>query len=251
MIQSLYTAASGMTTQQKNIDNISNNISNINTVGYKNARLEFKDAVYETMLSPNEGSQVNNLQQGHGALLSSTNKDFTEGQSQQTDNVLDFSIIGNGFFALDVNGETQYTRNGNFKVSVEDDNNYLVNANGSYVLDNEFNRITLNGNLEDIKLDENLNLNTGDNIVRLGVFEFPNQAGLSSVGNSSYVVSESSGQATFKDDSYVKQYSLEMSNVDLADELAGMIRAQRAYQAAARAISTADEMEGVANNLRR
>ena len=235
MIQSLYTAASGMSVQQKKIDTIANNIANLNTVGYKQSRVDFKDAIYQTMINPDAASQGNNLQQGHGALISSIKKDFTETGIEETDNALDFSIIGDGFFAVDSENEILYTRDGSFRVSVEGQEKYLVADTGEYVLDNNLNRIVITDN------ESNL---------MPGVFDFPNQSGLYATGNNKYRVSESSGGAELIQNPEVKQYYLETSNVDITSQLTQMIRAQRAYQAAAKAISTADEMEGIANNIR-
>jgi flagellar basal-body rod protein FlgG len=248
MIQSLYTAASGMREQQKNIDTIANNIANINTTGYKRSRANFKDAIYSTMLRPVDGGDDLNLQQGHGVLMGSVTKDLRGSHLIKTENALDFSIVGEGFFAVDNGEQILYTRDGSFKVSVEGDNTYLVTAEGYYVLSSNQERIEVVGNVNDLAVD--LDGNIEGQSVKIGVFNFSNASGLYEAGSNKYAVSESSGDAFLVENAQVQQYYLEGSNVDLTDELTAMIRAQRAYQAAARAISTADEMEGVANNIR-
>jgi len=248
MIQSLYTAASGMSAQQKNIDTIANNIANINTTGFKRSRANFQDAVYATLLRPVEGGEGLNLQQGHGVLLSSITRDMSQAQLINTENVLDFAIAGEGFFAVDTGEEILYTRDGSFKVSVENGRNYLVTGEGYYVLDSNQQRIEIEGNIAELAVDAAGFINGGS--VKIGVFNFPNAAGLYERGSNKYSVSEASGEAYLMENAEVKQYHLEASNVNLTDELAAMIKAQRMYQAAARAIATADEMEGIANNIR-
>lgn len=238
MIQSLYTAASGMTAHQNNIDVIANNLSNINTTGFKSQTASFKDAIYETMQTPSEESEQNNLQQGHGAILSDVKTDFTQGPFNKTGNEYDFAIAGEGFFAVSTNDGTLFTRDGNFNVDATGNEKYLVTKEGYYVMDSFMNRVTISDFEEDLPS-------------RLGVFNFFNPMGLSIEGKNYYATTEVSGQAINLDQTDIKQFHLETSNVDTADQLTRMIRSQRAYQAAARAISTADEMEGMANNIRR
>lgn len=237
MIQSLHTAASGMRAGQKKIDNIANNIANVNTVGYKQKRVNFTDALYQTMLNPVEEDQDNNLQRGHGVLVSSVVKDFTKGSYISTDRALDFAINGEGFFAVETEEGVRYTRAGNFYSQTVNGENYLVTANGNFVLDGEYNRITVND--EDELSSE------------LGVFTFINPEGLSEEGNNLYQVTEVSGEAETVDNPKVSQGFLEQSNVDLTEQLTDMMRAQRAYQVASRLVTISDEMEGMANNLRR
>lgn len=236
MMQSLYTAATGMKTQQRNIDTIANNLSNVSTVGFKQKRVNFTDALYQTMLNPDREGQDNNLQRGHGSLISSITRDLTGGVITQTDRMLDFAINGQGFFAIETAEGTKYTRAGNFYTSAEDDASYLVTANGDYVLDSNLNRITVDGDTLSSEL---------------GVFTFINPEGLSEDGNNMYVETEASGAAQSSSDAGVMQGVLESSNVDMTDQLTEMIIAQRAYQVASRLVTISDEMESMANNLRR
>ena len=127
MMRSLWTAASGMSTQQLHVDNISHNLANVNTVGFKRERLEFKSLLYETMnradLDPANmnGSPVN-LQVGHGVRPGATSRMFTMGNLQVTNNLQDFAIEGDGFFAVQfADGIVRYTRDGTFKLSPTED----------------------------------------------------------------------------------------------------------------------------------
>lgn len=236
MIQSLYSAATGMKTQQRNIDTIANNISNANTLGYKQKRVTFTDALYQTMLNPDVTGQDNNLQRGHGAIISSITRDLADGVMNKTDRMLDFAISGSGYFVIETAEGIKYTRAGNFYTLAENDNNYLVTGNGDYVLDGDLNRITVK--------DDNLSS-------ELGVFSFLNTEGLMEDGNNLYTQTEVSGTALSTENAIVVQGALESSNVNMTDQITNMIIAQRAYQVASRIVTISDEMEGMANNLRR
>lgn len=248
MIQSLYTAGAAMNATQKKIDNIANNLSNLNTTGYKESNVTFKDAMYQTMMNPT-GESSGSLQLGHGVILSGIVKDFSEAASYNTGNNLDFAINGDGFFAVSSGNNISYTRNGNFTISSEETGTYLVNENGEYVLDSNFNKINLSGIEDKLIVDTNGNFATNEGVFQIGIFDFDNAEGLYSSGNNRYAVSEASGNAKLVESPTVKQYCLENSNVDLTDQMTQMITAQRAYQAAAKAISTADEIEGMANKI--
>ena len=122
MMRALWTAGTGMTAQQFNVDVISNNLANVNTTAYKKERVEFKDLLYETLnrayILENRGRPVN-LQVGHGAVPTAVVKNFATGSFEKTDNPFDFAIDGNGFFCvLGPNDEILYTRDGSFKISV-------------------------------------------------------------------------------------------------------------------------------------
>ncbi|RPH93203.1 flagellar hook-basal body complex protein, partial [candidate division KSB1 bacterium] len=132
MIKSLYTAASGMNAQQTNLDNISNNIANVNTTGFKRSRVEFQDLVYETLRGTAPTAQGTSvpaeLQVGGGTKPVATVKTFEQGSAQQTGNALDLYIRGNGFFqVLLPDGQVAYTRDGSWKISAD---GQVVNADG-------------------------------------------------------------------------------------------------------------------------
>ena len=139
MMRSLWTAATGMVAQQTHIDVLSNNLANVNTVGFKKSRAEFEDLMYQTMSiagTLNEGGNrlPTGFQVGMGVRPVTVHKFFSQGSFQNTGNQLDISIEGQGFFKLNQNGNDVYTRAGNFKL---DNNGRIVNANG-YPLQPEF-----------------------------------------------------------------------------------------------------------------
>ena len=254
MIKALNNAASGIVAGQKNVDTIANNIANINTTGYKKSRADFKDAVYSALINPENPQSAVNLQQGSGVLISSISKLFSAGTFIETDNPLDFSLTDDGFFAVENDeGEVLYTRDGSFKISQYEGEQYLVNQQGYYVLDDNMLRITVYGDIDNMKADSEGYItfeNESEPMFKIGVYDFANKSGLEAVGGNAFSETDASGQAFSVNAPIVKQKSLEGSNVDIADEMTNLIKAQRAYQIAARAISTADEMEALANNLR-
>lgn len=249
MIRALYAGASGMTAQQKNIDTIANNIANINTAGYTKNRVRFKDSLYTAMVNPEIPAAQENLLVGSGVLVSKTSKVHTDAEYMETGNTLDLAIRGQGFFVLeDENGVYKFTRDGSFSTAEYDGEYYLVNSNGNFVLDENMNRIILEGKIDDILINNDGEIaGTG---VKIGVVNFNNTGGLISAGGNLYMQSEASGDYYQVEQPEVKQGMLECSNVSLTEEMTELIRAQRAYQLASRAVGTADEMEALANNLR-
>jgi flagellar basal-body rod protein FlgG len=251
-MQALYSAASGVKSQQKRIDVLANNVANINTYGFKSSRVNFKDALYQTMLRPVQPQADLNLELGHGVLLSDITMDFHQGALLSTGNSLDCYIEGDGFFTLqDSQGILSYTRSGAFAKSVEADGTYLVANKGAYVLDAQGQRVRLpeDGSFS-VGPDGTLTDTAGIPYAQLGIANFSNQAGLQAMGNGVYQPTEASGELLVVADPQIKQGYLEGSNVDLAGEMTRLIRAQRALSMASRAITTADEMDSTANNLR-
>ena len=259
MYEAMMIAATGLQNQQRRLDTIAHNVSNVNTVGFKNSRLDFKDALYTAGIVPalpRTREPEGNQQKGHGVMVAGITKDFLPGSVQTTDRLLDVTIQGEGFFALEaVNGETVYTRNGSFELSVEDGGVYLVNGSGLYVLNAGGGRIRVPDNTETITFSQQgeIVFTAGDEetAVMLGVYTFRNLMGLQSIGDSNYAETVSSGERRTAGDATIRQGTLEMSNVRLADEMTRMIRTQRVFQLSSRALTTADEMEGIANNMRR
>jgi flagellar basal-body rod protein FlgG len=151
------------------------------------------------------------------------------------------AIIGDGFFAVmgGEDGEIFYTRDGQFKYSVEGDSRYLVDASGRYVLDSAGAQIALEGNAEIAP-------------EAVGVFKFPNRHGLSLMGSNLLAVNEAgvSGEAEAVERPNVKAGCLERSGVDTAAEVVRMIESQRAFSLNARVLTTIDEMDDVANQMR-
>jgi len=144
-MQSLYSAASGLSAQQTRLDTVSANVVNANTPGYKSTRADFKDALYTSMENPVLlDSAANNLLTGSGVLLGATGIDMAPGTVEATGQPLDFAINGSGFFQVQTpSGETLYTRNGSFSTSPVDGDNYLVTPQGYFVLDADGNRIKM------------------------------------------------------------------------------------------------------------
>lgn len=265
MIRSLWSAATGMRAQQLNIDTISNNLANVNTTGYKAQRAEFKDLMYTELkrsnIADDEGAPVN-IQVGHGVMTSAITRDMTQGSAQVTDNPLDVAIDGEGYFeVLLPNGESRYTRDGSFKLSLEGDTSSLVTSEGYYILDNNNNRITMNAGLTDLAIDTTGNitaLNPDGESVAVGTLKlvnFTNAKGLLNDGKNLYEGSTAAGNAivlnNFNMDTKIIQGYVESSNVQVVDEMVKMITAQRAYEISSKSIQTSDEMMQQVNNLKR
>ncbi len=258
MIQSLFSAANSMISQQSNIDTIGNNVANINTNGYKKVRLDFKDAIYERMQSPTDNSAAMNLQRGAGALVNQTLRVYDQGALKSTENPFDIALEGPGFFKMRApDGSYVYSRNGQFGLSNEADGAYLVDENGYYVMDNADNRILVRGVPSKMVVDATgaftFTDTDGTAIAgpALSLNNFDNPPGLSAVGSFYFAPSENSGAArALQGPTAVKQQVVEASNVDYSEEVTRLIRAQRAYQLAARAISTADQMAQSATTIR-
>lgn len=254
MAQSLYTAAAGMKAQQQNIDTLANNIANINTSGFKKSRVDFGDAIYSAMQNtalPADG-QTDNLQLGHGAVVAATRQIFTPGTLEQTGQSLDLALADEGFFAVENPGGTAfYTRDGTFESSVENGRNYLVTTGGDYVLDKNNQRISSEKPLDQAKIDTAGQMAIdGQVIADLGIYTFTNPDGLAAAGSKLFLATDDSGAAVIAAPD-VRQGFTEGSNSELSDEMTDLITAQRAYAFLSRAITTADQMRSVQNDIRR
>lgn len=264
MMRSLWTAASGMVGQQFNIDTISNNLSNVNTTGFKQNRPDFEDLLYQTRrIAGTPATELTvvptGVQVGHGVKVAATQKIFTQGSLQSTGNVSDVAIQGEGFFrVLLYDGTYGYTRDGAFKI---DSNGQIVTSNGyrvmpEIVLPEGFVRdslsISQDGRIT-VKIagsDENLEVG------QMQLYRFVNPTGLQAIGENLFKVSNASGEAIggrpgFDGMGKVIHKFIEMSNVSVVQEMVNMIVAQRAYELNSKAIQTSDTMLGIANNLKR
>ena len=254
MYEAVMIAATALKNQQTRLDTIANNVANVNTVGYQHSRLDFKDALYTAGILPAlPRTPEGNQQQGHGVMVAGIAKSFAPGNFQTTERELDFALAGEGFFELgDVEGNIVYTRNGNFHI---DDIGYLVNAEGLNVHDTEGQAIWVPYVTERVDVDSEgrLNFVAGEEMteVTLGIYTFRNITGLLSVGGANFAESPASGEKIQAERGIIRQGVIEGSNVSLAEEMTRLIRTQRVFQLASRALTTADEMEGIANNLRR
>lgn len=268
-MRSLWTAASGMRGQQLNVDTISNNISNVNTTSFKKDRLEFKTLLYQTLEQAtldesNIGKPVN-LQVGLGVKPVATSKILTSGNLQKTENSTYVAIEGDGYFMIKTGeDETSFTRDGSFKITTADGNNFLTTSDGYYVLDTNGEPIGIPMTVptKDLVISPEGNITytveggVEDTGIVLGVVQFSNPQGLLSLGGNLYQNTASSGEPILEIDgemtkSNITQGYLEMSNVNIAEEMINLIVAQRAYELNSKAITTSDEMLQQANNLKK
>ncbi len=258
MIRALWTAATGMEAQQISQDVVANNLANVNTVGFKKARADFQDLMYQVYAKAgaetSDGGQLPvGVEIGMGVKPVAVQKMFAQGDYMQTDNQFDVVIEGDGFFQLDNNGRTVYTRAGNFKL---DKDGVLSNSEGLKLtpevsIPQDAVTFTVDSGGTWTAADENgASLSTG----RIEIAKFINPAGLTSLGRNLYDVTEASGDATSGNPGEegfgtISQRFLEMSNVNVVDEMVRMITGQRAYEINSKAIQTADSMLQMANNL--
>lgn len=265
MNRSMWTAATGMSAQQLNIDVISNNLSNTNTTGFKVEKLEFKDLMYQEIKNFNKKDDIGrpvNIEVGYGVMPSATNRNFEAGSLQDTGNTFDVAIIGeNAFFEIQMpNGDSRYTRDGSFKLSVTEDGIKVTTSNGYSVIESNGQPLQIPRDLTKYSIDEKGNvtgINNDEETIFIGQIElkkFINPKGLVSEGFNLYRSTDASGDAKdLEEGSQVKVQSkyLEASNVKPVKEMIHMITAQRAYELSSKAITTSDEMLQIVNNLRR
>ncbi len=271
MMRALYTAATGMRAQQTNVDNISNNLSNVNTVGYKQEKTEFKSLLYQTIqtrtTTANGEEKPIPAQTGLGTRVASTTSIYTQGATLASENATDFAIVGDGFFAVrGADNEVYYTRAGNFVWAEGNQGLTLTASDGYPVLDTNRQPITLpqgiTGESVAVSQDGSFSYKRADGTYvdmnrSFGLFQFNNPSGLEKIGDNLLEETDASGAAMNESTtatlapSQVRQNYLEASNVQVADEMVNLIIAQRAYQLNSKAITTSDEMLEQANNLKR
>ena len=261
MFRALHIAATGMGAQETQLEGISNNIANANTVGYKKERVEFQDLLYQTLKAPGAPTGATTmaptgLQLGTGVRVVGTARSFEQGALKNTNNPLDIAIEGNGFFVVQqADGNPAYTRAGSFQ---RDGNGQLVNAEG-LPLDPP---ITIPEGTVDISVgaDGTVTATVGNEsapveLGKLTVATFVNPAGLRALGHNLLVATPASGEAQIGDPGSdgrgaLLQGSLEQANVEIVEEMIGLIAAQRAYEINSKVITTADEMLRAATQLR-
>ncbi len=262
MIRSLYTGATGMSAQQKNIDNTANNLANVNTAGFKKGRIIFEDLMYQELkaagsLTAAGVDHPTGVQEGMGVNVVAIEKIFTQGSFQFTENQLDVMIQGEGFFQVQLpDGTIGYTRQGAFKIDADGN----VTTPQGYLL---FPNINVPENALELSVSEDgiwsVYLPGETEETELGQIEitrFINPSGLKSIGENLYVESGASGTPQVSipgEDGFgvLRQFYLEMSNVNVVDEMVNMITAQRAYEMDSKVIQTSDEMLQIANGLKR
>jgi flagellar basal-body rod protein FlgG len=263
MIRALYSAGSGMTAQQMNVDNIAHNLANANTTGFKMRRAQFQDLLYQNFIQPGAaaGSQTvvpSGLQVGLGTRPASNEIIFSQGNFQTTDNPLDVVIQGRGFFQVRrPNGEIAYSRSGAFHL---DRDGNMVTSEGDplepqITIPQEAQSITIaaDGTVSYVQPGQNAAQIAG----QIQLANFTNPAGLNSVGNSLFTPTDASGEPTVGNPGgqegmgTLLQGYLEQSNVSVVEEFINMIVSQRAYEANSKVVKAADEMYSQVNNLTR
>ena len=260
MLRALYSASSGMESQQTQLDVIANNLANVSTNGFKKSKAEFQDLLYHTTSAPGAdaggGNQVpTGVQIGHGSRLVSTAKVFTTGELKQTDERLDLAIEGDGFFEVQMpDGTKAYTRDGNLKTGPDG----RVLTSTGLPLQSGFQPIPAGSKNVSIASTGEVSVtsSSGTSTFRLQMVRFANPAGLQSLGRNLYAETSASGSAEIGSPGEngfgtVQQGALEMSNVKVVEEMVNLIVAQRAYEVNSKAVQAADEMLQMSNNIRR
>ena len=262
MVRSLFTAATGMIAQQTQVDVTSHNIANVNTMGYKKNRAEFADLIYQVMSyagTPTSTTTTHptGIEVGLGVRPQAITKIHSQGYFKETGNNLDMVIAGNGFFQVQMpDGTTAYTRNGAWKL---DSDGNIVNDDGLQLVPN----ITIPADATQISIgiDGTVSvLQPGaqemQQVGQIEIVNFINPAGLHSSGDNLFLETGASGAPIIgiagQDGlGQIKQGFVEMSNVQLVEEMTELITGQRAYEANSKAITTSDAMLQTTNELKR
>ena len=261
MLRALRTAALGMTAQQQFVDNTANNLSNVNTTGFKRSTVVFQDLLYQTVRAAGqgegEGAAAAELQMGHGAAAIATKRTFTQGSFSETGNNLDFAIGGAGFFQVhQPDGSIGFTRDGQFALSAE---GQIVTQTGLAIEPDILvppETVELHVSQDGIVMAR---LQGETDPVELGQIElarFTNPAGLRAVGGNLFVPTDASGEPTIGTPGQeglgvVRQGFTEASNVDVVQEMVNLIQAQRAYEINSKMVTTSEEMLQMANQMKR
>lgn len=271
MLRALWTGASGMTAQQTSLDNIANNLSNVNTAGFKRQTTEFSSLLYQKLqrkVTDNNGDPKPVIGQvGSGVRVSGLTSIFKQGSMLETGKDYDFCIEGEGFFRVAMpDGTTAYTRNGSFQTAIGSEGVTLATAEGYQVLSATGEPIVFGSeyDMSKVSTDEWGNFTYPDeetgtpmNIgISIGLAQFNNPAGLEKISGSMYRESDNSGESRLEGEDGALRLSkihsgyLEGSNVQTVDEIVNLIVTQRAYEMNSKVITASDEMMQQANNLR-
>jgi flagellar basal-body rod protein FlgG len=261
MIRALYSAASGMNAQQLNVDTIANNLANANTTAYKSRQMQFQDLVYQNLVQPGtaagqQSTVPTGLQVGLGTKPGANEIIFSQGSFAETNNPLDLTISGLGFFQIQQpSGALAYTRDGSFQL---DKNGNIVTATGNLVEPN----ITIPAAAQSITIATDgtvsytLPNQTATQVAgQIQLATFQNPAGLNGIGGNLYLPTDASGAATVgapggtTGAGTIMQGYQEQSNVSVVNEFINLIAAQRGYEANAKVVKAADEMYQQVNNI--
>mgnify|MGYP005838587193 CR=1 FL=1 len=260
MMRALYSGTTGMRGQQLQLDTISNNLANANTAGFKKSRVQFEDLYYQEMRAVGaeniDGGQVpSGIQVGLGVLATSNQKVFTQGSIQESGNDLDMAIEGRGFFQIIRDGEEFYTRAGAF---TRDADGFIVTQNGDR-LQPEFqipaDTVTVSVDARGVIQTKDAQQNvTGE--AQLTLHNFINPSGLRAEGGNLFRPTLASGDPVESNPGVdgtgvVLQRFIEVSNVDVTEEMVNLIITQRAFEMNSKSVQTADQLLEVANTLKR
>jgi flagellar basal-body rod protein FlgG len=264
-----------MNAQQLNVDTIANNLSNVNSVGYKSQVAQFKSLLYQTLqtrtTTANGDPKPTSSQVGMGVRTSSINNLFGQGSLLASNSDTAMAIEGEGFFAVQgYDGEMNFTRNGDFGWALAANGNImLTNSDGQAVMNTLGQPIVLPGSADNLIASRIIISSSGELYypdelgnpeslgVTVGLWQFNNRGGLERIGSTLFAATDASGPALNEatnanvTPSIIRQGYLEGSNVYVADEMVNLIIAQRAYEINSKAITTSDEMMQTANNLKR
>ncbi|MGA9798822.1 MAG: flagellar basal-body rod protein FlgG [Terriglobales bacterium] len=263
MLRALYTAASGMTAQQLNLDNIANNLANSSTAGFRRRRVQFSDLIYQNIVMPGAAATQQTtlaagLQIGLGAKPGATEVIQAEGDLTTTGNPLDLAITGQGMFQVTMpDGTLAYTRSGSFHLDAQGN---IVTADGNALQPN----ITIPADATSVTIGQDGTVSVtqpgqtaAQQVGTIQLAMFPNPGGLNSVGNNLFLPTTASGDPIVGTPGgteglgQISQGMLEQSNVNIVDEFVQMIVAQRSYESNSRVVTAADQMFQDLNNLGR
>ena len=257
MNQSFYTGALGAIAQQAGMNVVSNNIANVNTVGYKAQEGTFSDLMYAQVRSAEGG---NGAKTGSGTVMNGVKTDLGAMAYNTTNGRYDYAIEGEGFFMLKdpVTEEITYSRDGNFHLSESGDQFYLVNNSGKRVLNMDQEEISWDvkeavypGEDTEDEEEDGEEIGEDEHDPRaVGVYTFAVRDGIEGVGDNEFAVTAKNGDPILLENAGVVKGALEESGTDFAREMTRMIEAQRAYSYALKMIQTSDEIEAKINELR-
>ena len=258
MMRSLATSATGMKAQQLNVDTIANNLANVNTPSFKKTQARFQDLMYQNLRpagSPDRLGPPAPLAVGHGTMLAATERNHSQGHTQQTGNPLHLLIEGDGYFQFRLtDGDIGYSRDGSLFLSPE---GVLVNSDGLFLEP----QMTVPDGTKEIFVSPDgvvsvtfVDSGVPEEIGQVELARFLNPQGLDSRGRNLYTPTDASGFPFFGTPGTeglgtVLQGFLEGSNVEVVEEMVDLITAQRAYEINSKAIQTADQMLSIAAQL--
>lgn len=253
MLRALWSGATGMAAQQFNIDNISNNLANVNTAGFKRQRVQFQDLFYQNLRTGRDTL----ASVGSGVRVAGTQRNFSQGPLERAGDPLSLAIEGEGFFTIEYpNGEYRYTRNGAFRLDSEGRlvtaDGYPVRIEGGSTIPRGIQELTIyrDGTITG-KLDDSF-----QEFGQIALTVFANPSGLEAVGSNLFRDTPQSGEGIQVEPGHEGAGSilagyLETSNVEIVSEMVNLIVAQRAFELNSKSVETADQMWSIANNIRR